>query len=97
MHTRRIHRRVPDLLGSNLTYLLLLIQVAAHKDLPTMWKELVRGPKYQHLTSPHRALDDITQRLSLWEPIVVTSGLFNLTLALVLRLEHCSDLGLVLH
>ena len=89
-----IENRVLDLLGSNLTYLLHLIQVASHEDLSPVWKELAGGLKHQHLT---RALDDTAQHLSVRAPIVTIPGLLKLTLALGLRLEHRDTSGLGLH
>ena len=88
---------VPDLLGSNLTYLLLLRQVAAHEDLSTMWKELLGSPKCQHMMTLQKAFDNTAQRLSIRAPIGVPTGMLNLNLALGLRLEHRNDLGSGLH
>ena len=57
---------VPYLLGSNLAYLLCLIQLAAHKYLPTVCKELAGGPKHQHMTMLQMSLNDTAWRLSIW-------------------------------
>ena len=83
---------VPYILGSKLNYLLRFVQVAAHKDPPPMWKELVGYPKRQHLTTHQRALDDTARRLGVWAPIVATPVLPKLTLSLGFRLEHRNDL-----
>ena len=38
---------IPELLGSNFTYL-RLGQVDAQEDLPIIWRELVRAPRYEN-------------------------------------------------
>ena len=73
---------IPDLLGSNITYVLCLWQVVAHKDLPPIWKDLVESPKCQHLVTLQMALDDTACCLSICASIVATLGLLELTLAL---------------
>ena len=73
---------VPDLLGSKLTYLLSLSQVANHEDLPPVWKELAGAPKHQHLMNLKRYLNAPDWRLSFHAPIVVTPGLLKLTISL---------------
>ena len=62
-----------------------------------MWKKLVRALKLQHLTTLHRAYDNIVWRLSVHAPIVATPGLLKLTLALGLRIYHHDNLISVLH
>ena len=73
---------IPDLLGSKLTYLLSLSQVANHEDLPPVWKELAGAPKRQHLMNLKRYLNAPDWRLSFHAPIVVTPGLLKLTISL---------------
>ena len=73
---------VTDLLRSNLTYLLRLIQVAAQADLPTVWKEIVGPPKRQHLIMLQRALNDTARRLTICTLIFVMTWLLKLILAL---------------
>ena len=86
-----------DLLGYNLAYLLRLRQVAAHEDLPPVWKELTGALNCQYLTTLQRSLEDTAWRLSVRAPIITTSGLLKLALALGFLLEHRDDLGLGLH
>ena len=44
-------KEILDFLGSNLTYLLRLEQVADNQETPLVWEELARAPKRQHLTT----------------------------------------------
>ena len=88
---------VPHLLGSNLTYLICLIQVSDHKDLPAVWEELPGYLKYQQLTTLQRDLGNMAWRLSIQAPIVATPGLLKITLVLSIRLEHQENLGSSLH
>ena len=44
-------KEILDFLGSNLTYLLRLDQVANNHESPLVWEELARVPKRQHLTT----------------------------------------------
>ena len=62
-----------------------------------MWKEIAGYPKRKYLITLWSNLDYTTQRLSVQEPIVATTGLLNPTLALGFRLEHCENLGLGVH
>ena len=66
---------------ANLTYLLCLGQVSAHKDLPPILKELKRVPNRQNLMTLHMALDNTTCCLNVRVPIVATPGLLKLTLS----------------
>ena len=88
---------IMDLLGSNLTYLLHLGQVAPNENPHPMWRELVRAPKHQHLTTIQRNLDDIARHLTVRAPIFATPGLLKIILDLGLRLYHRDDLGTGLH
>ena len=88
---------VPDLLWTNLTYLLYLGQVSAHEDLPPICKELSEAPKREHLTTLQRALDYTSHRLSIHAHIVPMPGLLKITLALGFCLDHQDDLGMGLH
>ena len=49
---------VPDILGYNFTYLLHLSQVATHKDLPIVWKELMGPSERQNMKKFQRSLDN---------------------------------------
>ena len=87
----------PNLLGKNLTYLLLLFQVAEHASLPSMWKMMVDAPNCQHITTFQRVFDDTSQRLSVGSPIIVAPILLKMTLDLVFHLNHRDNLGTGLH
>ena len=88
---------IPDLLGTNLTYLLRPGQVSAHKDPPLIWKEVVGVPKLQLLMMLQRALDDTACCLSVRAHIVTTPSLSKLTLALDVCLYHRDNLVTGLH
>ena len=86
-----------NLLGNNLIYLLHLGQLSAHEDLPLMWKYLAGLPKCQHLATLQRALDNTARHISVCAPIIETTGLLKLTLALIFSLDHRDNLGTGLH
>ena len=86
-------KRKQDLLGSNLIYLPRLSQVATHKDLHPVWKELMRAPKFQHVTTFQRALDDTARRFSVRVSIVTTPGMPKLTLNLGFCLDKAINLA----
>ena len=79
---------VPDLLGTNMTYLLHLGQVYGYEALLPFYKELTGVPNLHHLKTMQRALDDTAYCLSVRAPIVTTPGLIKLTLSLGFYLEH---------
>ena len=92
-----IEKGVPGLLGTNLTYLLRLGQVTAHEDLPPYGKDLTGSPNRHCPRMVHRALDNISRRLSVRAPIAVMPGLLKITLSLGFLLDHQYDLGTCLH
>ena len=87
-HKTDYKKGIPDLLGTNLAYLLRLDQLSVHEDLPPIWKDISGDPKYQQLTTLQRALDDTARRLSKCAHIVVTLVLIKLTLVLGFCLDH---------
>ena len=91
------NKGIPDLLGTNLTYLLRLGQFSSHKYLPSIWKGIVETPKCQHLTTIQRVIDDTVCCLNIRAPIVMTSGLLKLTVDLGFCLDHRDALGMGLH
>ena len=92
-HKSDDEKGIPNLLGTNLTYLLHLGQISAHEDLLPIRKELVGGPNRQYLTTLQRALKNTSLRLSVRAPISAMPGLIKFTLALRFLLDHRDDLG----
>ena len=88
---------IPDLVCSNLVYLIRIGQVATHEDLPPIWKYLKVALKPQHLTTLHRAIDNTAHHLSVRAHIFATPGLLKLTLVVDFLLYHKDDLGAGLH
>ena len=58
-----------------------------------MWKELMRAPKFQHVTTFQRALDDTARRFSVRVSIVTTPGMPKLTLNLGFCLDKAINLA----
>ena len=83
---------VLNLLGSNLTDLLRLGQVAAHEDTPPVWKELTMALKHQQLTTLQRAFNDTDCRRRVRATIIATPGLLKITLGIGFCLDQRDDL-----
>ena len=91
------NKGVPKFLGTNLTYLLRLTQVADHKLIPPVWKALSGASNRHQPTSLQLSLDETTRLLGVCAPIAATPGLLKMILYLSFRLNHRDDMGMELH
>ena len=81
-------KRVPDLLGNKVNYLLCLGQVSTHEAPPPIHKELLGVFKSQNLMMMQKALDNTTRCLSVHATIIATPDLIKLNLYLCFCMEH---------
>ena len=82
-HYKAENKGFPELLGTKLTYLILLAQVSNHKSLPDAWWDLSDTINKQQLVSLQRAFDDTSRRLDVGDPTIATPDILNMTLSLV--------------
>ena len=75
-------KKIPELLGSNFTYLLRLVQIAAHED-PHHVEGTREVLKASTSDDALEALGNTAWRLRIRAPIVVTPGMIKITLDLV--------------
>ena len=79
---RKEHKGTTEYFRTNLTHILNLVQVTDAQDLPTIWEDLARASKHQHLLVLQQAFYGTAEEMGLRDPTIGTLSLLKLVLAL---------------
>ena len=94
---KKDNKGASDYFGSNLAYLLNLVQVTDSKDLPQVWESLALALKHHKLLVLQRAFNTATEDMRLHALTIATPSLLKLVLALGFRMDIRDDLTTGLH
>ena len=89
---RKDNKGATEYFGTNLAYLLNLVQVTDAKDIPPVWEALERASKHQPLLVLQRAFNTAAEDMGLRAPTIATPSLLELVLALGFRMKSRDDL-----
>ena len=94
---KKDNKGASEYFGSNLAYLLNLVQVTDSKDLPQVWESLALALKHHKLLVLQRAFNTAAEDMGMRTPTIATSSLLKLVLTFRFRMESRDNLTTELH